>query len=862
MTKSSVEKRIGMNLFFQRFAQALVFCLAASSAHAQPARDLVSDAVGATAGVFAVDESGQATYSIAIAVPPGTAGVAPTLSLDYTSQGGAGVLGKGWSIGGQSSIGRCRKTREAGDYLVPAGSGFPASNPFVTAPPVNFSHDDVFCLDGQRLLLVSGSYGANNAVYRPELDPWTRVTSKNGNNSTNPALYTGPLYFTVERKDGSLSEYGNSPDSRIERNQCGGGTGTACAVSAWALNRVEDSTGNYLTYHYRKFFNGTETTLGLGSDEYVLSEVRYTGKRVLPGQSGSASNPYARVLFDYSADTLFPQYGWQAGSATAQTRRLDGIRVQDQIITTPRTLRYYHLSYAATGSNSNLRRLVSVQECNKGVGDTGVDAAQVCYPATTFTESAAKYEFNVQATGDITLDVNNRKGARLGDVDGDGRLDLVWARNTGEATCKSRIYVSYGDRIVSGGTSRLALTTPAQQGICLPYVLSDDDERWQLIDYDGDGRDDLMVVGDVATGLHWRIYAAAGSRPNTLGATAFVTGTNLLGDTTFGTATYVRQIDINGDGLLDVLYPGASEDEPPVSQVHVRLRERHEVSPGVWALRFGQAQALAIGFAPTDPCSPLFSGAPKPYRCAYLLDAHSRHSFLSSEFDGDGRGDMMLAVYRYYDSARAVDVPEVSLVSHEELEAMRHDAAQAPHAVTMEGHWYFFVSRHSSGSLALESYDSLRMYESGTGEMPENIRHIQFGDFNGDGLTDLLYRVPSVSNGQTWRLRLNTGNGFSTLHADATDIANPDLVQVADVNGDGRADLLYPPQQQHLHQWRCVQRQPSLLRALRATWLEHAGCGTPCSRQRCTRHQQPFRPRTLFRGFRWRWCCRLRALQA
>ncbi len=154
----------------------------ATAGHAQPARDLTSDAVGSTAGVFRVDESGQATYSIGIAVPPGTAGVTPTLSLDYSSQGSTGVMGKGWSIGGQSSIERCRKSREAGDFVSPSIPGLPGVNPFVTAPAVGFTHEDAFCLDGQRLLLVSGIHGGNNAVYKPELDPWTRVTSKNGNN--------------------------------------------------------------------------------------------------------------------------------------------------------------------------------------------------------------------------------------------------------------------------------------------------------------------------------------------------------------------------------------------------------------------------------------------------------------------------------------------------------------------------------------------------------------------------------------------------------------------------------------------------------------------------------------------------------
>jgi len=108
--------------------------------------DTISDQVSATAGEFRVDESGAATYSVPLYVVPGTAGVAPQLSLSYSSQGGYGPLGMGWSLGGMSSVTRCRATREHGDFI---SGGVPTDG---TPEPVNFTASDRYCLDGQRLV--------------------------------------------------------------------------------------------------------------------------------------------------------------------------------------------------------------------------------------------------------------------------------------------------------------------------------------------------------------------------------------------------------------------------------------------------------------------------------------------------------------------------------------------------------------------------------------------------------------------------------------------------------------------------------------------------------------------------------------
>ena len=97
--------------------------------------------VASTPGEFSVSSTGAASYSVPIVVPPGTAGLEPKLSLNYSSQGRNGLLGVGWMIGGLSSLHRCQAN------LVKDG--------FIDG--IDFDNNDRFCLDGQPLIAVDSS---------------------------------------------------------------------------------------------------------------------------------------------------------------------------------------------------------------------------------------------------------------------------------------------------------------------------------------------------------------------------------------------------------------------------------------------------------------------------------------------------------------------------------------------------------------------------------------------------------------------------------------------------------------------------------------------------------------------------------
>lgn len=119
------------------------------------------EAVGSTAGQFAVS-SGAATYTIPLTLPPGLGEMKPELSLAYSSAGGEGPLGHGWAVTGLSAISLCPKTVAQDGAYVAVSKSMAAA-------------DQRYCLDGQRLVAVAGSWGTASLEMRTEIDSFSRV---------------------------------------------------------------------------------------------------------------------------------------------------------------------------------------------------------------------------------------------------------------------------------------------------------------------------------------------------------------------------------------------------------------------------------------------------------------------------------------------------------------------------------------------------------------------------------------------------------------------------------------------------------------------------------------------------------------
>ena len=325
---------------------------------------------GRLPGAVKVESGGSATYSIPVLTPPPTAGLGPNLAFVYSSQGGNGLLGMGWSISGLPVIDRCPQTFAQDNF----------------AGGVNLDSGDRFCMDGARLNAVSGAYGAPGTEYRTEVDKFVKVISYG-----SVAGGSGPQYFKAWTKDGLIMEFGNSPTSAIAAQ----GKST---IRVWALNKLQDRKGNYLKVSY--FIDN-------GQGHYRPDRIDYTYN-----DAAGVTTATRSVRFTAEPRTdVWPMY--LAGSKVTIPDRIT--HVTTYVGETP--VRDYVLQYEY-GTATKRSRLKSITEC----------AGATCMPAHVFEwQEGGDGAYTQTPPGGFNQPNNNwsRDYVWVGDMNGDGKTDLV-----------------------------------------------------------------------------------------------------------------------------------------------------------------------------------------------------------------------------------------------------------------------------------------------------------------------------------------------------------------------------------------------------------------------------------------------------
>jgi YD repeat-containing protein len=244
---------------------------------------------------------------------------------------------------------------------------------------VDYDSSDRWALDGQRLILKSGTYGTNGAIYETENYSNLKIVSIG---SWYHGAGYGPSYFIVYYPDGSKAYYGNGGSSK---------TSTTYGITSW-----EDHKSIRIDYSYN-----------LSYQSLYISKIKYGGMG-----SSNTSSVMNEIRFIYGNQAR-PQQAFVGNYSFVKNKVLRGIESYSNNI----RYRGYSLSHS---NESEYERLNSILERS---GDGSQTHTSIYFNYNNPSPSNISYQ-GLTTTGLNNLDQRNAKAVSL-DISGNGNLDYI-----------------------------------------------------------------------------------------------------------------------------------------------------------------------------------------------------------------------------------------------------------------------------------------------------------------------------------------------------------------------------------------------------------------------------------------------------
>lgn len=576
---------------------------------------------------YDVSPNGSFNYSVPLRIPPGIKDMIPNLAINYNSQSGNGILGFGWSISGLSAITR----------------GLPTLYHNGDIQPVDLNSDDVYFLDGQRLL--------GGPTYQTEVKNFAIIES-------HGTAGNGPSYFTVEYPNGTIYEYGNSTSSKMLAQ-------ASSTALMWAVNRITDAHGNYIDFEY---VNSQST------GEYRINKITY-GLNNNPSTSSKTIPAY--IKFNYQSGTRQDaNETYVNGSEILSNKLLDNIEVQFSDLSQAN-------KYQFTYDTDMLSRLIKIEELR--------DGQEILSPITINWGASPNW-----ATPDLNYaTLGYSKNAVLsGDYNGDGFTDIVTTNLVGNTTDVS-IYMNNGGTPSFTTTKNIPLEVTPNGNI----VSNSATQSRRAVDYNGDGMDDLIFIehlggtGNGGSTKAYKVWLMMANGTSTIFDNPILlhTGQNSHSkNDNFLEFILVTNGDYDGDGKSDVIVfaPYSFKNTSEVIEYEVFI----------------------IG---------------EEYNGAHKIE-HPNLAHISSlytlDYNGDGKDEFM---FTHIDNS--VNVAEM---------------------------WGLWISNYTSGfhPVLNQTPTQWPIFGYGYNIFPSKNQRCWFGDFNGDGKSDIM----------SW----DSPNGWSIAYSD------------------------------------------------------------------------------------------------
>jgi YD repeat-containing protein len=418
---------------------------------------------------------GAAGYDYGLIMPPGTNDLEPQLSIFYNSQSAfqnPGRLGAGWSITSNYILRHVNYTvlNTADDYFVLYLNGY-----------------------SDKLVLRSG-------VYKTDIETYLKVENKTS---------AGNIYWIVTSTDGTKYTFGTKAASLLQSN-------ASNYTLKWFLDSIEDTHGNTINYTYLKNpFAGDVGAVYLSNITYNKDNLRRIKFRY-----ETTNRPDGRLVYEQ-------------GSKFLEIRRLEGV----DIFFNTSLVRRYDFKYADLNTEKTMSGLSNITY-------VGADNSSVLhrvffeyYDAQPGFENSTKWIVPEEFT---SLDSGSPDfGIRLVDVNNDGFMDIVKSNATANST-----------RLNDKNSTWNATTL-----FSVPEQIVDNLNRYQGVVFLDINRDGLVDLLKSKNGTR-KAYLNNGTAWKNVSSTTWVIPVDFVNSTSGDEG--VQFLELNGDGLVDLVQGKAS----------------------------------------------------------------------------------------------------------------------------------------------------------------------------------------------------------------------------------------------------------------------------------------------------------------